>query len=142
MTSVPRGLIILSPDTIRHHLQYMPVALLHICSPSFHLFSSPPALHFPPLSPWSIASFLLFHSPISMPTTSTSHSRLCSTFLIFFFTSCISPLPLPVPPSLLLFLHTYKSHMEGLLLILTCWGLHLFCLSRDPTMQFPVPGTH
>ena len=60
----------------------------------------------------------------------------------FFSTSCIPPLPLPIPPSLLLVLHTYKSHMEGLLLILTCWGLHLFCLSRDPTMQFPVPGTH
>ena len=66
-------------------IQFMPVALLHICSPSFHLFSSPPTLHFPPLSPWSIASFFLIHSPISMPTTSTSHSLLCSTFLIFFF---------------------------------------------------------
>lgn len=49
---------------------------------------------------------------------------------------------LPVSPTLLLFLHTYKSHMEGLLLISPCLGLHLFCLSRDPTMQFPEPRTH
>lgn len=35
--------------------------------------------------------------------------------------------------------HTYKSLVN---LISTWWGLHLFCLSRGPTMQLPVTRTH
>lgn len=35
--------------------------------------------------------------------------------------------------------HTYKSLVN---LISTCWVLHLFCLSRGPTMQLPVTRTH
>lgn len=39
-------------------------------------------------------------------------------------------------------IHMYKSFTKNLLLISTCWSLHLFCLWRDPTVELPVPRTH
>ncbi len=139
MTSVPHGLLCLS-----HHLSlffpyqsstryFTPPPLCpdtpHFLS-IFPSLSSSSALHFPPLS-------TVYRSILS-PSLSHLHAHHihCSTFPNF-STSYIPP-----SSSFLLFLHTYKSHTEGLLLIFTCWGLHLFCMSRDPTMQFPVPRTH
>lgn len=130
---------------IKHQILYSSASMPRCTAPHFlpisPSLSSSPALHFPPLSPRSVAQFFRLHAPISVPTTSTLHSLLRSTFLKIFHLLYPSLL-LPVSPTLLLFLHTYKSHMEGLLLISPCLGLHLFCLSRDPTMQFPEPRTH
>lgn len=99
-----------------------------ISFPSFYVFYS----LLPVTSP-SLHSLLhnSSHSSISMPTISTSYSFL---FYLSFPTSYILYSCSLLDPPSFFFFHTYKSHMEGLLLISACWGLHLFCLSRDPTM--------
>lgn len=96
----------------------------------------------------SLSSVLFFHLPSPYAHHSPSTLLIGLPFWFFAMTWSLTAshyflLPgrffflFPPPPS-----NMYKSHMEGLLLISTCWDFHLFSLSRDLTMQPALPRTH
>lgn len=84
-----------------------------------------------------------FFSHLPSPYAHHSPSTLLIGYAGQLISHCVSllsplwPFFLFPPPS-----NMYKSHMEGLLLISTCWDFHLFSLSRDLTMQPALPKTH